>query len=93
VLCIVVSLAFFALVVRACNTTPTPFVVRVVESSDARVCLKGVDGGPTAANGCHATEDIVDLPTSLAVGVCIEVVESHPLLHYLGIHDCGDGSS
>jgi hypothetical protein len=64
--------------------------VVAVNASD--VCVERVDDGPTMLDGCKADQVIADLPLSLQVGSCIEVVEYHPIFRYVGSHDCDQES-
>jgi hypothetical protein len=85
---LVALLVLLSIVGRACTETPDPFVVRVIEIRGTSFCLEHVGDGPAYVDGCQRNSYIDGLPTSLAVGSCIEVVESHPIFRYVGIREC-----
>jgi hypothetical protein len=90
---LVATLVLLSIAGRACSETPDSFVVRVVEVRGTSFCLEHIGDGPTYVDGCRHNKDIADLPTSLAIGSCIEVVEFHPIFRFVGMHECPDQES
>ena len=69
---------------------PSRYVARVTSSDEERVCLEKIRDLPSSYEGCNNRDYIADLPTNLADGACVLLVEYHPIIRFLEVTPCDD---
>jgi hypothetical protein len=76
------------LITRSCSS-PDPFLVRVISSTEEQICVENVgSGSPLVENGCYRRDEFEGLPTSVAEGMCLKLQQWHPSIHYIGFQSC-----